>query len=536
METYVGYIKTPQDALIIFEACRRGLLNRVQRRLSTKERIHIRSGSVFAWDEREAGMRRWTDGRTWSPSRVLGSFLTYRELDTKRKPRRSVSGPSQPAMTSKAAAACSYKPDGLIKQSFSICTATNQKLHLISYYSKADVLAGRLKQPSSDPMFNHIVVPKGLYPELNPLDTSGGHSATINSLMRLSSSSTSLSPQHPYNCPSPPPSLSSSPTSSDEDPMDLMAPPHASPPSPSPPMATNNNNTKLSTTAIPTALPPLYPLSRINSASLVNSSSSLLPVQDIALERIPSSEDQRQLRALYEGLRLWGHTNLWYQPNYSKYSEAKKKGLIFFSFRFFLSVSFHHNCWIFWLKHTYPFLHTLFFFSFYFFPFYIASLGSLCAYNVIINIAAAPACFVDTQESDRTFSLKKSKLSKTKSLFLACTVWGCGAGWKKLFSSCGKQMKWAAEYAKPTEFDYSASGVCFSSLRISGRWCNNENESSFSGMKEVRQRLCWATNCLACSPNASFRRPEKLKHSPPHLLLGRDTSGTHMLIFSEPCD
>ncbi|KAI8377434.1 Gti1/Pac2 family-domain-containing protein [Radiomyces spectabilis] len=187
METYIGYIKTPQDALVVFEACRRGQLSRVQRRLSSKERVHIQSGSVFAWDEREAGMRRWTDGRTWSPSRVLGSFLTYRELDTKRRPRRPSSSSNHSSCSnmlslSKASAACSYKRDGLIKQSFSICTATNQKLHLISYYSKADVLAGRLKQPSMDPMLGHIMVPKGLYPELNPLDTSGGHSATIHNM------------------------------------------------------------------------------------------------------------------------------------------------------------------------------------------------------------------------------------------------------------------------------------------------------------------------------------------------------------------
>ncbi|KAI7857179.1 Gti1/Pac2 family-domain-containing protein, partial [Circinella umbellata] len=168
METYVGHIKTPQDALIVFEACRRGQLNRVRRRLSSKERSKIESGSVFAWDEREAGMRRWTDGRTWSPSRVLGSFLTYRELDTKRRPRRNKTTPIY-----------SYKNDGLIKQSFSICTASNQKLHLISYYTKADVIAGKLSLPSDDPFLNSISVPKGLYPELNPLETSGGHSATI---------------------------------------------------------------------------------------------------------------------------------------------------------------------------------------------------------------------------------------------------------------------------------------------------------------------------------------------------------------------
>ncbi|CAJ0755022.1 1821_t:CDS:2 [Entrophospora sp. SA101] len=27
-------------------------------------------------------MRRWTDGKSWSASRINGSFLTYRELES----------------------------------------------------------------------------------------------------------------------------------------------------------------------------------------------------------------------------------------------------------------------------------------------------------------------------------------------------------------------------------------------------------------------------------------------------------------------
>ncbi|KAI8339159.1 Gti1/Pac2 family-domain-containing protein [Chlamydoabsidia padenii] len=224
METFLGHIKTPQDALIIFEACRRGQLVRVKRRLSTKERMSIRSGSVFAFDENEAGMRRWTDGRTWSPSRVSGgSFLTYRELDTKRRPRRS---------SSTRHLSCSYKPSGLIKQSFSICTASNQKMHLISYYAKSDVIHGRLSSPSMDPLLGKIVIPKGLYPELNPLDTSGGHSATLHLMMMKKASmdkqqdivDTGNKGSHYYynNCINKldsalPPSLSSSPLSSCSD-------------------------------------------------------------------------------------------------------------------------------------------------------------------------------------------------------------------------------------------------------------------------------------------------------------------------------
>ncbi|KIN09079.1 hypothetical protein OIDMADRAFT_64809, partial [Oidiodendron maius Zn] len=80
MVTYHGRVSTPADAIILFEACRLGLLPRVQRRLSPNERQSIESGSVFVWDEREAGMRRWTDGKSWSSSRVSGVFLSYREM------------------------------------------------------------------------------------------------------------------------------------------------------------------------------------------------------------------------------------------------------------------------------------------------------------------------------------------------------------------------------------------------------------------------------------------------------------------------
>ncbi|KAG0171121.1 hypothetical protein DFQ28_001568 [Apophysomyces sp. BC1034] len=245
METYIGHIKTPQDALLILEACRRGHLRRIDRRLSVKERVRIQSGSVFVFDEREAGMRRWTDGRTWSPSRVLGSFLTYRELETKR-PRRF---PLH----------CTYKPNGLIKQSFSICTATNQKVHLLAYYTKADALSNRLRRPSADPALSSLVIPKGLYPKLNPLDVGGGHIATIQTIrpwhqqqqqqqQQQCPDENESAPPSPEN----PPSLSSSPTtsSSNDDLIDWLSP------------------------------------------------------QDIAWDHLPWSEDRRQLKAIQQQLRI----------------------------------------------------------------------------------------------------------------------------------------------------------------------------------------------------------------------------------------
>ncbi|KAF4536216.1 Gluconate transport inducer [Lasiodiplodia theobromae] len=173
METYHGHVRTPNDAIILFEACRTGLLPRVQRRLSEKERQQIKSGSVFVWDEREAGMRRWTDGKSWSASRVSGSFLTYREMEGKRggngfpakKSSSKSDNGSKDGSDEDGPDGYRYKPDGLMKQSFSITTSQGQHLHLISYYARSSPTANVLMQPSQDPTLRHIRPQKGMYPE-----------------------------------------------------------------------------------------------------------------------------------------------------------------------------------------------------------------------------------------------------------------------------------------------------------------------------------------------------------------------------------
>ncbi|KXS18527.1 hypothetical protein M427DRAFT_96024 [Gonapodya prolifera JEL478] len=83
LETFYGFVDTIEDCLVILQACRTGILNRVTSRLSESQRVGIRSGSVFVFNETESHIKRWTDGRTWSPSRVLGQFLIYRELQRK---------------------------------------------------------------------------------------------------------------------------------------------------------------------------------------------------------------------------------------------------------------------------------------------------------------------------------------------------------------------------------------------------------------------------------------------------------------------
>jgi hypothetical protein len=91
---FVGIVETTLNALILFESSRRDHLPRITRRLAEKERGMIRSGAVFvgrlpsfrpfarSWkrphslqifDRGESGIKRWTDGLVWSPSRSKSS-------------------------------------------------------------------------------------------------------------------------------------------------------------------------------------------------------------------------------------------------------------------------------------------------------------------------------------------------------------------------------------------------------------------------------------------------------------------------------
>jgi hypothetical protein len=79
--TWTGFVHTTYDALIILEACLLGKLSHIPRRPHDRERPHIIvGGNVFIYEENASGIKRWTDGVTWSPSRIMGNFLVYREL------------------------------------------------------------------------------------------------------------------------------------------------------------------------------------------------------------------------------------------------------------------------------------------------------------------------------------------------------------------------------------------------------------------------------------------------------------------------
>ena len=188
--TWYGHVTTARDALVLFEACLNGVLHHVPRRPHDRERSQlIRSGSVFVYEENASGIKRWTDGVPWSPSRILGNFLVYRELvkpfppgekkkANKRNKRMTKPGEPYPrpgsgdaplspttpvrsdvgsenreherALIGSLVDSYGFKEGGLVKKTMSV-TVHGVQHHLVSYYKIEEALDGTLAPPSKDP-------------------------------------------------------------------------------------------------------------------------------------------------------------------------------------------------------------------------------------------------------------------------------------------------------------------------------------------------------------------------------------------------
>lgn len=80
MKKITGYINNYEEAMLIMHASRLGCFELTRERLSSDERDKIESGDIFCFIENENGLKRWTDGRIWSPSKICGEFLVYQEV------------------------------------------------------------------------------------------------------------------------------------------------------------------------------------------------------------------------------------------------------------------------------------------------------------------------------------------------------------------------------------------------------------------------------------------------------------------------
>ncbi|KAJ3270177.1 hypothetical protein HDU76_011196, partial [Blyttiomyces sp. JEL0837] len=81
--SYRGFIQTTHDALVLFQAVRLGRVAKLPERINEAQKQMIEPGVVIIYGEVESGIKRWTDGKLWGPSRIRGNFLIYHQAVTK---------------------------------------------------------------------------------------------------------------------------------------------------------------------------------------------------------------------------------------------------------------------------------------------------------------------------------------------------------------------------------------------------------------------------------------------------------------------
>lgn len=118
--TYHGYIGNTEDAVLVMQAVLDKKLPAISRRVNPTERSEvILLGNVFVFLEDSSNIKRWTDGITWSASRILGRFLVYREVDKDNLVDKSLRGKRKKRSASVVAdeAATSTETDSLMSSS-----------------------------------------------------------------------------------------------------------------------------------------------------------------------------------------------------------------------------------------------------------------------------------------------------------------------------------------------------------------------------------------------------------------------------------
>ncbi|SCU94573.1 LAME_0F07998g1_1 [Lachancea meyersii CBS 8951] len=179
--TFRGYVDSPADMLLVLQAVLEGKLTAVPRRPTEIERSQlIISGNVFVFVEELSGIRRWTDGLPWSPSRILGKFLVYRELDKAKRTQSSTGTAQARPVSPMNPTGGSLRAGGLIKKAMSLhlydeVLQQRQTVHLISYFTKQDSESGLLKTPSTDSFFLSVTPCAELVQALEKSNVGGNH-------------------------------------------------------------------------------------------------------------------------------------------------------------------------------------------------------------------------------------------------------------------------------------------------------------------------------------------------------------------------
>ena len=125
-----GYIHSYKDAELIVHSVRLGLFKPTEKRLSKEERDSLSTGSIYCFVESEYGMKRWTDGRIWSPSKVFNEFLVYKEVPKHLSKSSLKKIPKEKRVKTKFSTSRSLE---FFKKTISI-PFDGKTYHIISYY------------------------------------------------------------------------------------------------------------------------------------------------------------------------------------------------------------------------------------------------------------------------------------------------------------------------------------------------------------------------------------------------------------------
>ncbi|CCC67874.1 hypothetical protein NCAS_0A13160 [Naumovozyma castellii] len=199
--TFKGYVDDEYDAALIIQAVLDGKLGHVPRRLHDAERPQlIVSGNVFVFLEELSGIKRWTDGISWSPSRVSGKFLMYKELNKHYPDSINVKGPIplKPKFSTTNEQSGNhdneipsnnmrqflpsqnelrYYPSrytGFVKKTFSVKFRNQEadaweRFHVISYYSEVHVAQNQLIRPRDLSYFNDVQLSPNLVSQIEKI-------------------------------------------------------------------------------------------------------------------------------------------------------------------------------------------------------------------------------------------------------------------------------------------------------------------------------------------------------------------------------
>ncbi|GJE92763.1 Gti1/Pac2 family-domain-containing protein [Phanerochaete sordida] len=153
-------IRNVHDAQVILHAVWLKRLPMLHRRLDDEERQALAPGDIYVWEERSnnpmdapslEAMQRFTDGRSWGPSKARDDFLVYREKDV----------PSRSSLMTRNNGLQSMQ---LIKQTYSAFVdgpANTRKWHLNAYYTQET--ANSFKTIDDIPELRAIPVPRDKY-------------------------------------------------------------------------------------------------------------------------------------------------------------------------------------------------------------------------------------------------------------------------------------------------------------------------------------------------------------------------------------